>query len=97
MGFIMALNVRPRRDLRYYKSRFFQQVAAIHVTRGYRLAKHTRPDSWHGVQVTMENVAGASWLAGRGVIGFFNAKQSGREEKLRYLQDPSFRYSHDTD
>ena len=93
----MALNVRPRRDLRYYKRRLFQQVAAIHVTRGYRLARHTRPDSWHGVKVSVENVAGVSGLAGRGAVGFFNAKPSGREEKLRYLQDPSFRCSHDTD
>ena len=83
--------------LRYYKRRLFQQVAAIYVTRGYRLARHTRPDSWHGVNVTVENVAGVSGLAGRGAVDFFNAKPSGREEKLRYLQDPSFRCSHDTD
>ena len=75
IGFIMALNVRSRRDLRFYKRRLFQQVAAIHVTRGYRLARHTCPDSWHGVKVTVENGTGASGLAGRGVIGFFNAKQ----------------------
>ena len=64
----MALNVWPRRDLRYYKRRLFQQVAAIHVTRGYRLARHTRPDSWHRVQATVENGAGASSLAGHSAV-----------------------------